>query len=55
MTRISPAKDPTRNVWLQLGLPNAEEHYLKAELVLRLYKAIEALGVTQRAAVGGLG
>ena len=36
MTRISPVKDPTRNVWLQLGLPDAEEHYLKAELVLRL-------------------
>jgi hypothetical protein len=30
MTRISPAKDQTRNVWLQLGLPDAEEHYLKA-------------------------
>ena len=55
MTRISPAKDPTRNVWLQLGLPNAEEHYLKAELVLRLYKAIEALGVTQRAAARRVG
>ena len=50
MTRISPAKDPTRNVWLQLGLPDAEEHYLKAELVLRLYNAIKALGVTQRTA-----
>ncbi len=54
MTRIFPAKDPTRNVWLQLGLPNAEEHYLKAELVLR-YKAIEALGVTQRAAARRVG
>jgi predicted XRE-type DNA-binding protein len=50
MTRIPPAKDPTRNVWLQLGLPDAEEHYLKAELVLRLNKSIKALGLTQRAA-----
>jgi len=50
MTRIPPAKDPTRNVWLQLGLPDAEEHYLKAELVLRLDKSIKALGLTQRAA-----
>jgi predicted XRE-type DNA-binding protein len=55
MTRIFPAKDPTRNVWLQLGLPDAEEHYLKAELVLRLYNAIEALGVTQRAAARRVG
>lgn len=50
MIRIPPAKDPTRNVWLQLGLPDAEEHYLKAELVLRLDKSIKALGLTQRAA-----
>ncbi|MSO76573.1 MAG: XRE family transcriptional regulator [Alphaproteobacteria bacterium] len=50
MTWIPPAKDPTRNVWLQLGLPDAEEHYLKAELVLRLDRSITALGLTQRAA-----
>jgi hypothetical protein len=37
-------------VWLQLGLPDAEEHFLKAELVLRLDKAIRSLGLTQRAA-----
>jgi hypothetical protein len=43
ITRISPAKDPTQNVWPQLGIPDAEEHYLKAELVLRLYNTIEAL------------
>jgi hypothetical protein len=29
-------------VWLQLGLPDAEEHFLKAELVLRLDKAVVA-------------
>ena len=39
MTKIPPAKDPARNVWLQLGLPDAEEHYLKAELVFRLDKS----------------
>ena len=55
MTRSSPAKDPTRNVWLQLGLPNSEEHYLKAELVLRLYNAIKVLGVTQRIAARRIG
>jgi predicted XRE-type DNA-binding protein len=50
MTKRHAAKDPTRNVWLQLGFPDAEEHYLKAELVLRLDKAITSLGLTQRAA-----
>jgi predicted XRE-type DNA-binding protein len=55
ITRISPAKDPTQNVWPQLGIPDAEEHYLKAELVLRLYNAIEALGVTQRTAARWVG
>jgi predicted XRE-type DNA-binding protein len=50
MRKLSAAKDASRNVWLQLGLPDAEEHYLKAELVLRLDKAVKALGLTQRAA-----
>ena len=49
------AKDPSRNVWLQLGLPEAEEHYLKAELVLRLERAIRSLGLTQRAAARRMG
>jgi predicted XRE-type DNA-binding protein len=55
MTRISAAKDPARNVWLQLGLPGAEEHYLKAELVLRLDQAITALALTQRIAARRIG
>ena len=55
MTRVPAAKDPARNVWLQLGLPNAEEHYLKAELVVRLDRAIEALGLTQRSAAQRIG
>ena len=55
MTRISAAKDPARNVWLQLGLPDAEEHYLKAELVLRLDQAITALALTQRVAERRIG
>ena len=55
MKRIPAAKDPTRNVWLQLGFPDAEEHFLKAELVLRLDKAIKTIGLTQRAAAGRLG
>jgi predicted XRE-type DNA-binding protein len=55
MMKLPAAKDPSRNVWLQLGLPDAEEHYLKAELVLRLTKAIAALGVTQRVAARRIG
>ena len=55
MTRISAAKDPARNVWLQHGLPDAEEHYLKAELVLRLDQAIRALALTQRIAARRIG
>jgi predicted XRE-type DNA-binding protein len=55
MKRSAAAKDPTRNVWLQLGLPDAEEHYLKAELVLRLDRAIKSLGLTQRVAARRVG
>jgi predicted XRE-type DNA-binding protein len=55
MKRTPPSKDPKRNVWLQLGLPDAEEHYLKAELVLRLSKAIKDLSLTQRAAARRIG
>jgi predicted XRE-type DNA-binding protein len=55
MTKRPAAKDPSRNVWLQLGFPDAEEHYLKAELVLRLDKTIKSLGLTQRAAARRIG
>ena len=51
----APARDPRLNVWLQLGLPDAETHYLKAELVLRLGRSLRALGLTQRQAAGRLG
>jgi hypothetical protein len=26
MTKTPAARDPARNVWLQLGFPDAEEH-----------------------------
>ena len=55
MTKLPAAKDPSRNVWLQLGFPDAEEHYLKAELVLRLDKTIKAVGMTQRSAARRIG
>lgn len=53
--KSSVAKDPSRNVWLQLRFADAEEHYLKAELVLRLSRALRALGLTQRAAAKRIG
>lgn len=49
------AKDPARNVWLQLGLANAEEHFLKAQLVLRLDRTIERLKLTQQEAARRVG
>src|SRR6266540_1328627 len=55
MRKVPAAKKPTRNVWLQLGIPDAEEHYVKAELVLRLDKAIKALSLTQRVAARRVG
>jgi len=55
MPKTSAARDPTRNVWLQLGFPDAEEHYLKAELVLRIDRTIKALGLTQSAAARRIG
>jgi predicted XRE-type DNA-binding protein len=51
----SAAKDPKRNVWLRLGFADAEEHFLKAELVLRLDKTIESRGLTQRDAAQRIG
>ncbi|MFM9863702.1 MAG: helix-turn-helix domain-containing protein [Micropepsaceae bacterium] len=55
MKKISPAKDSTRNVWLQLGFADAEEHFLKAQLVLRLDRTIERLRLTQQEASKRLG
>ena len=39
-TTSTTAKDPARNVWLALGLPRSEEHFLKAQLVLQLDRTI---------------
>ena len=48
MKKPTPAaKDPARNVWLALGLPGAEEHFLKAQLVFRLDQTIARLKLTQ--------
>lgn len=50
-----PAKDPARNVWLQLGFQDAEEHFLKAQLVVQLDRTIERLAVTQQEAARRIG
>ena len=38
------------NVFADLGLPHAEEHYLKAELVWKIDRLMKAQGLTQSAA-----
>ena len=55
MSRKHPASDAERNVWLQLGFADAETHFLKAELVLRLEKGIQALHLTQSQAAKRVG
>jgi predicted XRE-type DNA-binding protein len=53
--RIPAAKEPARNVWLQLGFADAEEHFLKAQLVLRLDRTIEQRKLTQVEAARAIG
>jgi predicted XRE-type DNA-binding protein len=55
MTQGPAARDPARNIFLALGFPAAEEHFLKAELVLRLDKAMTLLGLTHEAAARRIG
>ncbi len=43
------------NVFADLGLPDAEEHLVKAGLVLKIGKTIRARGMTQAEAAAALG
>lgn len=43
------------NVFADLGLPDADEHLLKAEIVVQLKRLIEAKKLTQTKAAGLLG
>ncbi len=43
------------NVFADLGLPDAEEHLVKAGLVLKIGGTIRARGMTQAEAAGALG
>jgi predicted XRE-type DNA-binding protein len=55
MSKKSAAKDPSRNVWLQLGFPMRRSITSKRSLFLRLDKAIRSLRLTQRAAARRIG
>lgn len=56
MKRSGPAaKDPARNVWLALGLPDAEQHLLKAQLVFTLDRTIARLKLTQARTAARIG
>lgn len=45
----------TKNVFADLGFPDAETHLLKAELVTRIQRVITARGLTQVAAAKLMG
>ena len=43
------------NIFADLGLPNADEHMLKARFVVLISKRIEQLGLTQQTAAKRMG
>src|ERR1700733_10459475 len=45
----------TANVFADLGLPNAEQDLLKAQLALQIYRIIKERGLTQTQAAKALG
>jgi predicted XRE-type DNA-binding protein len=45
----------TANVFADLGLPNAEQELLKAELTIQIYRIIKQRGLTQAQAAKTLG
>jgi predicted XRE-type DNA-binding protein len=48
-------KRGTKNIFADLGFPDAETHLLKAELVTRIQAAMDAQELTQTAAAGLMG
>jgi len=51
-----PAHDiGSGNIFADLGLPNAEEHLLKASLVVQLHRLVKARKLTQTAAAKLIG
>jgi predicted XRE-type DNA-binding protein len=49
------AMDGTSNVFADLGLPNAEQERLKAQLALQIYRIVKQRGLTQAQAAEALG
>ena len=45
--KASRAKAGSGNVFADLGLPNPEQEFLKAQLTLQIYRIIRARGLTQ--------
>lgn len=43
------------NIFADIGVPNADEHFVKAEIVLSIAARIKAKGLTQTAAAKRLG
>jgi predicted XRE-type DNA-binding protein len=51
-TRVT---ESTGNVFADLGVPNAEQELLKAQLALQIYRIIKQRGLTQTQAAEALG
>src|SRR5207245_9069848 len=54
-TARAAARRAGGNIFADLGLPNADEHMLKARLVMFIGQRIEQLGLTQQAAAKRIG
>ncbi len=51
----STRREGSSNVFADLGLPNAEQELLKAQLTLQIYRIIKQRGLTQIQAAKALG
>lgn len=55
MGRAVKVEKSSGNVFADIGLPNAEEHYAKAQIAYRIYAIIKERKLTQRKAAKILG
>lgn len=55
MTRKVKIEMGSGNIFADLGLPNAEAHFLKAQIVSELYRLTHALKLTQSQTGGRMG
>ena len=54
-TSSTRVKEGSGNVFADLGLPNAEQELMKAQLTLQIYRIIKQRGLTQTEAAKALG